>query len=126
MMRTATGLGIFVLVAMWAATSAGAQELEPGAWTGTLTPPGGAGVPVTYEVGDTNGALSIVMNNPQLGDITFNEPQLEGDELTFWFEPGTRVDCTLTRKDDRSFDGSCSDGRGADGQGVLTMLPPAG
>jgi hypothetical protein len=124
-MRTLTGFGIIVLATMWAATSAGAQEIEPGAWTGTLTPPGGADVAVTYEVGDANGALSIVMNNPQLGDIEFNDARLEGDQLTFWFAPGTRVECTLTRKEDRSFDGSCSDGRGADGQGALTMTPPS-
>ena len=124
-MRTLTGFGIIVLATMWAATSAGAQEIEPGAWTGTLTPPGGAVVPVTYEVSDANGALSIVMNNPQLGDIEFNDARLEGDQLTFWFTPGTRVECTLTRKEDRSFDGGCSDGRGADGQGALTMTPPS-
>lgn len=125
MRKMVAGLGIVVLVAMWAATPASAQTLQPGTWTGALTPPGGADVPVTFEVGETAGALSIVMNEPQMGGIDFSDVRLEGNELTFWWEPGVRVDCTLTRNEDMSFGGICSDGRGADGQGVLLMRPPA-
>jgi len=115
------GLGVALLVGMWAAVPARAQELQPGTWTGTMFPPGGEGVPVTYRVGLTDGVVSIVMNNLQLGDMAFQEPRLDGDELTFWWEPGTRVDCTLQRQDDRSFAGTCSAGNG---DGAITMLPP--
>ncbi|HIF08137.1 MAG TPA: hypothetical protein EYQ64_14735 [Gemmatimonadetes bacterium] len=125
-MRMIAGLGIVVLMAMWMAPPAGAQEIERGAWTGTLTPPGAdVGVPVTYVVGDTDGALSIVMNNPQLGDIGFNDLQLEENELKFWWEPGVRVDCTLTRQSDGSFGGPCSDGSASGEDGILLMLPPS-
>jgi hypothetical protein len=79
-------------------------------------------VPVTYRVGINGGALQIVMNNVQLGDMLFNEPRLSGNELTFWWEPGTRVDCTLTRQEDRSFEGTCSAGNG---DGAIKMVPPA-
>ena len=57
--------------------------------------------------------------------ISFYEVALDGDELTFWWEPGPRVDCTLLRKEDGSFEGTCTDG-GADGEGTLTMVPPSG
>jgi hypothetical protein len=125
MKRTAVAFGIVALITMWAATPTRAQELELGTWTGVLTPPGGEGVPVTFEVGDVDGVLSIVMNNPQLGDISFNEARLEGGELTFWWLPGTRVDCSLLLRGDRSFEGICKDDRGADGEGRLMMMPPA-
>jgi len=120
MKRKAAGLGA-VLFALCVANPAGAQQLEQGTWTGTMSPPEGEGVPVTYSVGVTDGALSIVMNNAQLGDMPFSDARLDGDELTFWWEPGTRVDCTLRRQSDRSFAGTCSAGNG---DGALTMVPP--
>ena len=125
MKRTAAGLGIVALVAMWVATPIGAQELERGTWTGTMTLPEGFAVPVTFEVGETDGALSIVMSNPQLGDTAFSDARLAGDELTFWWTPGIRVDCALRLTVDLSFEGTCSDGTGAAGEGILTMIPPA-
>lgn len=121
MKRKVPGLGAVALAALCAAAPAGAQEMQQGTWTGTMFPPGGAGVPVTYEVAQTDGALSIVMSNVQLGDMPFSDAQLEGDELTFWWEPGTRVDCTLQRKEDQSFEGTCSAGNG---DGAITMVPP--
>ena len=125
MERTVAGLGMVALVAMWVATPVCAQELERGTWTGTISLPGGSSLPVTYEVGGTDGALSITMSNPQLGDVAFSDAGLDGDELTFWWEPGIRVDCTLLRKEDRSFGGICTDGSGAAGEGALIMMPPA-
>ena len=128
MKRTAAGLGIVALLAMWVATPVGAQELAPGTWTGTMSPPQNSpSVAVTYEVGETDGALSIVMSAPGLGQsMTFSDVKLNGDELTFWWEPGARVDCTLLRKEDGSFEGICTDGSGPDGEGTLRMLPPSG
>ena len=126
MKRTAAGLGIVALLAMWVATPVGAQELAPGTWTGTMSPPQNSPtVAVTYEVGETDGALSIVMSVP--GESTvLHDVKLNGDELTFWWDPGGRVDCTLLRKEDGSFDGICTEGTGPGGEGTLTMLPPSG
>jgi hypothetical protein len=112
---------MFAFVVATAATPAAAQELEQGIWTGSMSPPGAEGVPVTFRVGQMNGELSIVMNNIELGDMAFSEPRLDGDRLTFWWEPGTRVDCALERKADRSFEGVCSAGNG---EGAIMMVPP--
>ena len=125
MERTAAGLGMVALVVMWVATPVSAQELEQGTWTGSISLPGGSSLPVTYQVSETDGALSITMSNPQVGDVAFSDAELDGDELTFWWEPGIRVDCTLLRKEDRSFVGICTDGSGAAGEGTLIMMPPA-
>ena len=125
MKRTAARLGAAALVMMAVAGPAHGQELEQGTRTGSMSPPGGAAIPVTFEVGVVSGDLSIVMSNPQFGDIPFMEPRLAGDELTFWWEPGTRVECTLLRGDDRAFEGTCSDVQGTTGAGNLTMTPPA-
>ena len=121
MKRSHRGLGVVALVALCVAAPVRAQEMELGMWTGTMNPPGGEGVPVTYRVDINDGALQIVMNNVQLGDMLFNEPRVSGGELTFWWEPGTRVDCVLMRKEDGSFEGTCSAGNG---DGAITMVPP--
>ena len=125
MKSMAAGFGTVALIAMWVATPVGAQELQRGTWTGTLTPPGGAGVPVTFEVGETAGVLSIVMNNPQLGDTAFNDERLDGRELTFWWEPGVRVNCALQRTAAGGFAGACTGEEGPGGAGRITMVPPA-
>ena len=121
--KAAAGLGMITLLAMWITTPIGAQELARGTWTGTMSPPGSPSVDVTYEVGEGGGGLSIVMNAPQ-GLTPFNDVQLDGDELTFWWEPNIRVDCTLLRKEDGSFEGPCSPAGGE--EGTLTMVPPSG
>ncbi len=115
------------LLVMWVTIPVGAQELEQGTWTGTLTPPPGIEVPVTFEVGGTDGALSIVMSAPLVEPpMVFNDVKLDGDELTFWWAPDIRLDCRLLRKQDGSFEGPCSDGSGPAGEGILKMLPPSG
>ncbi len=126
MKRTAAGLGIVALLAMWVATPVGAQELAPGTWTGTLSPPQNSpSVAVTLEVGETDGALSIVMSAPGEESIVFRDVKLNGDELTFWWQSGGGIDCTLLRKEDGSFEGICAERRGPE-EGTLTMLPPSG
>ena len=119
----ALGLAVLFMALVTYASPAAAQELELGTWTGLMSPPEGEGVPVTYEVALTAGSLSIVMNNVQLGEMPFTDPRLDGDELTFWWEPGTRVDCALSRQASGSFEGTCSAGNG---EGAITMVPPTG
>jgi hypothetical protein len=126
MKRTASALGVVALVATWAAPAA-AQELAHGTWTGTMTPPGGTAIPVMYEVGDLGGALAVVMRALMVQEvIPFNDVTLAGQELTFWWEPGIRVDCTLRRTESGSFEGACTDGSSDRGAGALTMVPPEG
>lgn len=114
------GAAVAVLLSLSAAAGS-AQEMESGTWTGTVVPPGGEGVPVTYRVGLVEGALTIVMNNDLLGDIPLHDARLDGAGLTFWWEPGTRVDCALQRQADRSFSGTCTAGNG---EGAISMMPP--
>ena len=127
MKRTASAFGIGTLLAMWATTPVGAQVLELGTWTGTMSPPTGEPSAVIYEVGEKDGYLTIVMTGvPDQGmSIVFNEVMLDGDQLIFWWETGSRVDCTLLPKEDGIFEGICTDGSG-DGDGTLRMVPPAG
>ncbi len=129
MKRTAAGLGIATLLAMWVTPPVGAQEMERGAWTGTVSPARAASFAVTFDVGETDGALSIVMSLPEAELSTaFIDLKLDGDELTFWLEPepgGTRAECTLLRKEDGSFEGNCTGGSGMI-EGTLTMRPPSG
>ncbi len=98
MKRMLAGLGISTGLAMLVTASVSAQELEPGTWTGTMSPPGNESVSVSYEVGETDGALSIVMSATGRS-ISLNEVALDGDELTFWWEPGPRVDASNRHRD---------------------------
>lgn len=100
-----------------------AQRLETGKWTGTVTPPGELiGMPVEYEVTFKGDTLGITVNAGDHGTFTFNEVKLDDKVLTFWFRPGPRVDCTLTRDEVGTFSGPCSDSEG--GIARIVMVPP--
>jgi hypothetical protein len=91
-----------------------------------MTPPGGQPFTVSYEVGELDGRLAIVMRSVIVQEvIPFHDVRLQGEELTFWWEPGTRVDCRLARTSAGSYEGPCTDG-GDRGAGSLTMVPPTG
>lgn len=125
MTRVTTTLGLLALCLAVPSSAIRAQDIEHGLWSGAMTPPGAEPVPVMFQVGDFQGELRIVMSNPQLGPMELNDEVLEGDELTFWWNPGTRVECALHRQDDGSFEGVCADERGADGgEGAVRMTPP--
>ena len=126
MKSTSAGFWTVAVVAVGVAAPIGAQDIERGTWTGSIALPGGSSLPVTYEIGDTDGALSVVMNNEQLGDVVFSDARFDGEALTFWWEPGIRVNCSLLPKEDGSFVGGCTDGSGPEGEGPLTMMPPPG
>lgn len=123
MRRPVAAIGFSMLLAVCGTASGNAQTLEAGTWTGTMTPPGNPTVDVTFAVSYENGNLAIVLSVPQANmTAPFHDVELEDDALSFWWEPGVRVDCKLTRQDDGSFAGDCSDGGGGTGQ--LTMVPP--
>ena len=124
MSRTFAALGTCVGLVMLVTTPVDAQ-LTPGTWTGTMSPPGNQSVGVSYEVAETDGALSIVMSASEVGmSFPLNDVSLDGDTLTFWWAPGDRVECTLLQQENGSFEGTCTDG-GANGEGTLTMRPPS-
>lgn len=123
-MKIVTAVAGAVALSALLAAPAHTQELQPGLWRGEMTPPGADPLPVVVQVSQRDGALFLVMSNPDLGPMVFSEPVLNGDELTFWWNVGVRIDCTLARQDDGSFEGPCVDDGPAAGEGRLTMSPP--
>ena len=125
MPKTAVPLALAVALTIAAVAPLQGQGLSPGTWTGTLSNPQGAVIPVTFEVGGTVDAPTVMMSVTMLPEpIAFNDIRLEGETMQFWWEPGVRVDCQLTRTAAGGYEGSCLDGSGS-GSGALTMVPPA-
>ncbi len=117
-----------VLAALAHAPAAAQQQpsIPYGGWTGTMTPPGGQPITVTYEVGELDGVLAIVMRALLVQEIIpFNDIRVEADALVFWWNPGIRVDCRLDRMSNGSYAGPCTAG-GTGAAGALTMVPPVG
>src|SRR5687768_6148258 len=126
MSKTAVRLIIAAGLTLGAVDSLQAQGLTPGTWTGSISNPAGGAADVTFEVGGTATAPTVQMSVSMLPDpIPFNDIRLDGPTMTFWWEPGVRVDCTLTRDAAGGYAGTCSDGSGS-GDGRLTMVPPDG
>ena len=103
--------------------AAQAQKLEPGTWTGSITPPGQDAFPVTYDVAMAGDTVKISMNAQQHGTFKFDNVKLASGKLTFtWQTPGPVLDCALEAKPDNSYSGICSIG-GQD-PGTMVMIPP--
>jgi hypothetical protein len=116
---------VAALILLATALPASAQQLTPGVWSGTITLPGDRPFTVTYEVGTVDGGLAIAMTSILVQEVVrFRDVELSGDELTFWWEPGLRVDCTLRRTTSGTFEGPCAPGGGGP-PAALTMVPPA-
>jgi hypothetical protein len=69
--------------------------------------------------GDT---IGITVNAGEHGSFTFSDVKLTDKGLTFWFMPGPRVECALTRLEDGAFAGPCRDPEG--GIATMVMIPP--
>ena len=101
---------------------ASAQKIEVGKWTGNVIAPDGDTVPTTYDVTLKGDTIGINVTAGEHGSFSFNEVKLVDKTLTFWFQPGPRVDCALTRRDDGAFAGACKDSEGGTAQ--MLMTPP--
>jgi hypothetical protein len=99
-----------------------AQGLKSGTWTGAVTPPGGAPTLVTYDIATSGDSLSIVIHAGEHGDFSAGQERYADGKLTFTFEPGPVVSCTLTTTADGGFSGSCFEPTG--GEAKITMVPP--
>jgi hypothetical protein len=108
------------LVALPAVGSA--QALKAGLWTGTVIAPEGDETIVTYDVTVNGDSLGIVIHAGEHGDFTAEEARHADGKITFFFSPGIRVNCTLTRTDAGDFSGPCVGDDGATGQ--MKMVPP--
>jgi hypothetical protein len=98
------------------------KKLQTGTWTGSVTPPGEETVAVTLEVKDTADALSITINAGGHGTFKADGITVEADRLVFSFTPGPVVVCALTRKEDASYEGDCTDDGGAAAR--MIIMPP--
>ena len=113
---------VAVALPLMAVVPAQAQKLQPGKWTGTVRTPSGEVSEVTYDVTLKGDTIGITVTAPAHGSFPFGDVKLNDKTLTFWFEPGPRVDCLLLRRDDGAFEGACNDPGG--GSASMLMLPP--
>src|SRR2546423_11851592 len=90
-------------------SAASAQTLQTGKWTGTIAPPGQATENVSYDVAAKGDSIAITIVSGTHGSFAFNDVKLTAGKLTFYWSPGTRVDCTLNRRADGAFAGTCGD-----------------
>jgi len=98
------------------------HTLKEGTWGGTMTPPGGGTVEITYLVKTVDGELTITLESQMYGAVPATDIRLEPDTLYFSWTPEPRVDCTLRLQEDGSYEGECKDRSGD--TGYLTMVPP--
>ena len=112
-------LALAAIVILPAAASA--QAMQPGKWTGSATPPDGE-VQLTFDVTVKGDTIGIMLSAGEHGSFKLEEVKLANNKLTFWFQPGPRVNCTLDRKENGNFEGACA---GDDGLSVpFKMIPP--
>ena len=100
-----------------------AQSVKAGSWTGTITPPGeDVAMPVTFDVAVNGDSLGIVLHAGEHGDFTMENGKHADGTISFIFNPGIRVTCTLTRAEDGAYGGPCI---GEDGsEAKMSMVPP--
>ncbi|HUF49651.1 MAG TPA: hypothetical protein VMN60_02380 [Longimicrobiales bacterium] len=113
---------IAALLLLGAFDTGAAQQLEAGKWTGTVTPPGGGTMDVTFDVTLKADTIGITVTAGENGSFSFSDVKLNDRTLTYWFMPGPRVDCTLTRREDGAYEGPCRDDSG--GEARMLMVPP--
>ncbi|HUP89630.1 MAG TPA: hypothetical protein VM100_09775 [Longimicrobiales bacterium] len=106
-----------------AQTTAPAQvKLPVGQWTGTVTPPDGQTVSVTYDVTSKNDTTKLTINAGQHGSFEATGIKFDGTTISFSFSPGPQVNCTLKKQEDGSFSGQCLDDGGTGA--AMVMAPP--
>jgi len=121
MRRTFAGLIAIAAFVALPGTAAG-QDLAHGTWTGTVTPPEGTEVAVTYEVTHPDGKLTVLMKTP-MGDFPFLGIGFDEGALLFGWKPGdTTLQCRLVPSDDGGYLGDCLDKE--DRSGTVRMVPP--
>jgi len=125
MPRIVSRLGIAALLLLAAAAPSNAQELTTGTWSGTIAPPNTEAIPLQLEVSGAGPALSVLVTSVLIqGAIPLNDIRVDGTSVSFWWDLGVRVECTLTRDAGGGYAGPCSAGD-ADENGRMTMVPPA-
>jgi hypothetical protein len=108
-------------IVLAASAAVRAAELEPGQWTGTITPPQGSAAPAEFTVSETGDQVEISVSVMGMV-LPFRDIEIGDDSLVFTWTPGPDVRCELDLQDDKSYTGACTDTEG--GIGHITMMPP--
>lgn len=115
-------LAVLLVAFMAPAAVCSAQTLKSGTWTGTVQPPDGPVTDLTFDVTVMGDSLGVVIHAGEHGDFTAREGHYRDGKITFAFEPGITVRCSLSRGEDGNFAGEC---QGEDGTlAPMTMVPP--
>lgn len=106
---------------------ASAQELRRGTWTGSITQPDGMSFDVGYEVSGDPGEPAIELLPPSDSGaedqrFPFKDIELIDDRLTFVWDMGFELSCSLEPRPGGAWAGTCTDGGGQ--QGGIVMIPP--
>jgi hypothetical protein len=115
-------LGLVLALMVGSLTSLDAQSLADGTWTGKGVDPGGDEFPLSFEVSHSGDSLQIAMVGPDGERMPLTRIRFEEGKLLFTWEPGPRIDCTLSPVEGGGFSGPCTDEDG--GTGIITMTPP--
>lgn len=118
---------MFAVATLSLAPAMSAQTLEEGMWTGTMIPPNGPVLDISYEVKKDGDVITVALLPPEGAGASadryeFSDVRFEDGNLVFWWEPGPRIDCVLEPMDGGEYEGECTDPNGD--TGVLTMTPP--
>jgi hypothetical protein len=99
-------------------------KLQPGQWTGTVTPPDGGLFDLVFAVAQVGDSVKIDLSISEMA-VTFplSDIRLQGTSLSFRFlAEDDDITCKLEKKATGSYEGTCADATG--GSGPMTMTPP--
>ena len=103
-------------------TPAMADPVPNGLWQGTMVPPEGREVGVSFKVQKIAGRTTMTMSVPGMGVVPLQDPELEDGLITFGFKMGEKfVSCRLEATGEDAYSGPC-EGEAGDG-GSISMKP---
>jgi hypothetical protein len=100
-----------------------AQQLTPGTWTGSISPPSEQKLDVTFDIRMSGDTTKITMKGAGQ-ELAFDNVKVAASLLVFTFSPGGggTIRCSLALQSDQSYSGDCVDPQG--GKGQIVMRPP--
>jgi hypothetical protein len=128
-MLALSALGIAMAVPLHRA-AAQETDMRNGTWRGWLLQPDQDSIPVSYAVSHYDKHLLITLRGRSGIVYDMSGAKVKDDVLTFDWPMGAGADlyCRLTRRDGKSFEGTCNDrSPGATGQALrvwMLMNPP--
>lgn len=114
---------LVVACALVLPAAAHAQKLQTGRWTGRVTTPNGEITDITADVTMANDTAKMTIDAGAHGSFQIADVKFDGTTITFSFQPGPIVDCTLKKQEDGSFSGQCIE-EGGGGAADMVLNPP--